>query len=157
MRWKRLARSAVCLQLSRADWRPDKRRERDERNLRRLANRIAEQRMKIASVKQFSWFESATDVNDWIKLTQPVQSFKCLNGLAPAYLADDCVPPADAPEIYQYPETCALENKNGTRRQRLGSLLRRHLEFSAGRLPNFLVDCCNVCQALKTYLFDCSN
>lgn len=57
-----------------------------------------------------------------------------------------------APEICWYQEACRPENKNGTRCQRLRSLLRSRLEFSASRSPNFIVDCRNVCQTLTDIL-----
>ena len=53
-------------------------------------------------------------------------------------------------EICWYPEACRPENKNGTRRQRLRSLLRSRLEFSASSWPpNFIVDYYYVFEALK--------
>jgi len=87
-----------------------------------------------------------------------IHVYKCLSGLAPAYLADDCVlvssvasrrhlRSAEARKL-----ACRPENKNSTRRQRLRRLQRSRLELSAGRTRSFIADCCTVCEALENSL-----
>jgi len=88
--------------------------------------------------------------------------YKCLHGLAPQYLADDCVlafsvaaqQTVTALEIGGQPEAGRLANTNCYWRQRFRGLLRCHpsLKLATYRSASLVTVCGDVCQTPESLL-----
>jgi len=83
------------------------------------------------------------------KLAVAMIVFKCLHGVAPSYLADDCVLASDVPGRRHLR---SADTMNCHRRQRLCSFGRSHLEQSTSSFETVFLLSSDICTETENFL-----